>query len=756
MEINKIKELVSKMTLEEKAGMCSGADFWHTKAVERLGIPAIMMSDGPFGLRKQEQEGDHLGLNDSIKAVCFPAGVATASSFDRNLVKELGETLGEECQAEDVAVLLGPAMNIKRSPLCGRNFEYYSEDPMVSSEMATAYIKGLQSKNIGASPKHFYANNMEERRMTSSSEVDERTAREIYLASFEMAVKDAKPWTVMCSYNKINGIYAAENKEALTDILRDEWGFDGFVVSDWGAANDRVPDLKAGMELEMPSSRGLNDKRIVAAVTNGDIEETVLDQACERILTIIYRYTENHRIDVKLDLEKDHEMARKVATECMVLLKNEGLLPLNEDIKIAFVGKYAKKPRFQGGGSSHINSFKVESILDATVDMKNIVFAEGFDDKSDDTDETMLQEAADAAKNAEIAVLFVGLPDLYESEGYDRKHMKLPPNQNRLIEEVCKVQQKVVIVLHNGSSVEMPWIEKVGAVLESYLSGQAVGGAQADILFGRVNPSAKLAETFPVKLQDNPSYLNFRLVHNKVHYTEGVFVGYRYYDSKEMEVLFPFGHGLSYTEFEYSNLKLERSEIKDTDTLKVTVQVKNTGSMAGKEVVQLYITPADCDVARPAKELKGFEKIELEPGETKTVTFELNKRSFAYWNTNLHDWYATTGNYGILVGASSRDIRLETTVHMESTTKIKVVYTKDSTIGDIYANPDKIHILQKMFAPMMAGRKEEQKNQSEVASEAITAEAQQAMMMSMPLRSLASFAGIDETTINQILAVLNQ
>ena len=744
------------MTLEEKAGLCSGADFWHTKPVERLGIPEVMMADGPFGLRKQEQEGDHLGINDSIKAVCFPAGVATAASFDRELVRKLGETLGDECQAEDVAVLLGPAMNIKRSPLCGRNFEYYSEDPMVSSEIASAYIKGLQSKNIGASPKHFYANNMEERRMTSSSEVDERTAREIYLASFENAVKEAKPWTIMCSYNKINGVYAAENEEALTDILRDEWGFDGFVVSDWGATNDRVPDLVAGMDLEMPSSGGSNDKKIVDAVNNGELDESVLNEACERILTIIYRYKENRNSDVKFDLEKDHEEARKVATQSMVLLKNEGLLPLSEDKKIAFIGKYAKKPRFQGGGSSHINSFKVESVLDATADMNNIVFALGYDDKTDDTDEAMLNEAVEVAKNAEVVVLFVGLPDLYESEGYDRKHMNLPPNQTQLIEEVSNVHKKVVVVLHNGSPVEMPWINKVGAVLESYLGGQAVGAAQADILFGRVNPSAKLAETFPLKLQDNPSYLNFSVENNKVHYTEGVFVGYRYYDIKDMEVLFPFGHGISYTEFEYSDLKLEKSNMKDTDTVKVMVNIKNTGSMAGKEVVQLYVTPATCGVPRPIKELKGFEKIELAPGEIKTVTFELDKRAFAYWNTNIHDWYVETGEYMILVGASSRDIRLKAPITVESTTKINMVYTRDSSIGDIYANPEKAQFLQQMFAPMMADRKEEQKNQSEVAGEAITKEAQQAMMMSMPIRALASFGGLDDATLDNIIAALNQ
>lgn len=453
MTAEKIKKLVAQMTLEEKAAMCSGADFWHTEAVARLGIPASMVSDGPHGLRKQDQEGDHLGVNDSIKAVCFPAGCGTAASFNRELLTQMGEVLGNECQAEGVSVILGPAVNIKRSPLCGRNFEYYSEDPLVASEMAGALIKGVQSKNVGTSIKHFLANNQETRRMSGDSRVDERTLNEIYLAAFEGAVKKQKPWTVMCSYNKINGVYAAENRKYLTDTLREQWGFDGYVMSDWGAVNNRVEDLKAGLDLEMPSSLGANDKLIVGAVQSGNLKECVVNAAVERILNIVFRYEENRDKNAVWDKDKDHEMARKVAEETIVLLKNESVLPLNEKDDIAFIGKYAKQPRYQGGGSSHINSHKITSAMDAAEGMSNIVYAQGYRDDVDETDTKLLEEAVEAAKKAKAAVIFAGLPDAFESEGFDRQHMRMPNCQNELIEKVAAVQPNTVVVLHNGSPV---------------------------------------------------------------------------------------------------------------------------------------------------------------------------------------------------------------------------------------------------------------------------------------------------------------
>jgi beta-glucosidase len=521
METAKIKELVSKMTLEEKASLCSGLDFWHTKGVERLGIPSEMVSDGPHGLRKQDDKADHLGINDSIQAVCFPAGCATASSFNRELVTKLGETLGEECQAENVSAILGPAMNIKRSPLCGRNFEYYSEDPLVSTEMAGALVHGVQSKHIGTSPKHFMANNQEYHRLTSSSEMDERTMREIYLASFEGMVKKEKPWTIMNAYNKLNGTYLCENKEMLTDVLRREWGFDGYVMTDWGAMNDRVEALKAGCNLEMPSCEGATDAEIVAAVQDGTLDESVLDKSCEEYLNVIFKYEENRDKNAVFQHEKDHETAREIEEECIVLLKNEdALLPLSADKKVAFIGKYAEKPRYQGGGSSHINSFKTESAMDAveflaTVKKENITFAKGFDDVEDKADEALAAKAVEAAANADVAVIFAGLPDSFESEGYDRKHLGMPNCQNALIEAVAEAQPNTIVVLHNGAPVEMPWLGKVKAVLEAYLGGQAVGGAVVNVLYGNANPSGRLAETFPLRIQDTPCYLNYGGEHDK-------------------------------------------------------------------------------------------------------------------------------------------------------------------------------------------------------------------------------------------------
>ena len=753
MTREKLQELIGKMTLEEKASLCSGADFWHTESVERLGIPAMMVSDGPHGLRKQDQEADHLGVNDSIKAVCFPAGCGTAASFNRELITGMGEVLGEECQAEGVGVILGPAVNIKRSPLCGRNFEYYSEDPMVASEMAGALIKGVQSKNVGTSIKHFLANNQETRRMSSSSEVDERTLREIYLAAFEGAVSSQKPWTVMCSYNKINGTYAAEHKEALTDILRGEWGFDGFVVSDWGAVNKRVPDLEAGLDLEMPASGGINDKQIVDAVKEGRLEESVLDRAVVRILNIVYRFEETRDKSAVFDRDKDHEYAKKVAEETIVLLKNEdGLLPLPEKEEIAFIGKYARQPRFQGGGSSHINSHKVTGAWDVVKDWGNITFAEGYGDQEDVTDEALIAEAVEKAGKAQAAVIFAGLPDAFESEGFDRSHMGMPNCQNELINRVAAVQPNTIVVLHNGSPVEMPWADQVKGIVEAYLSGQAVGAAVVDILFGKVNPSAKLPETFPYKLEDNPSYLYYLGEGDKVEYREGVFVGYRYYDTKKMDVRFPFGYGLSYTTFAYSNLKLSAAQIKDTDTFTVSVDVTNTGSMAGKEVVQLYVSDVESTVIRPVKELKGFDKVDLQPGETKTVTFTLGKRAFAYWNTQIHDWHVESGEFRILVGKSSRDIQLEETVTVESTVKLPVHFTLDSTFGDLMQDKKAREILEPMMKLDMVGGQEED---SDVAASAISSEMMEAMMKYMPLRGVLSFSS-GKVSLEQLQGLLDQ
>ncbi len=731
-----IKKAIQEMTLEEKASLLSGRDFWHTKAVKSQKIPEVMVSDGPHGLRKQDQKQDHLGNNDSIKAVCFPAACATASSFDRALLMKMGKAIGVECQAEGIATVLGPAVNIKRSPLCGRNFEYYSEDPFLATEIAGAQIKGVQSKNVGTSIKHFFANNQEYRRLTSSSNIDERTMREIYLAAFEGAVKNAKPWTVMCSYNRINGLHASENKRYLTTVLRDEWGFDGIVMSDWGAVNHRVLGLEAGLDLEMPGSFGVNDREIINAVNDGKLSMKVVDRAVERILKWIDKYESHKDKTIKWDKEADHELAGKIEEECAVLLKNESnILPLDKNDTIAFIGKYAKEPRFQGGGSSHINSFKKTSAMEASSRKgHDIVYAQGYDDKTDTIDRSLITKAVAAAKKSDVAVIFAGLPDSFECEGYDRKHMMMPENQNILIAEVAKVQPNTVVVLHNGSPVEMPWINDVKGILEMYLGGQNVGTAEYNILFGKTNPSGRLAETFPIHMEDNPSFLNFPGERDNVNYREGIFVGYRYYDKKKADVLFPFGHGLSYTTYKYSNMRVSKRKVKDTDGIAVSVDVTNIGRMAGKEVVQLYVGAAGGSAIRPVRELKGFEKISLRAGESKTVSFELGKRAFAYYNEEINDWYAESGEYNIEIAASSRDIRFSKKITVESTAVIEHHFSENSTLDEFTGSPELMKIIQPLIDSFTHSHEEKRET-----SEAITQEMIDATFGSSPLRSVFGF-----------------
>ena len=754
-----IKKLLSELTLEEKAGLCSGADFWHTKAVERLGLPNVMVSDGPHGLRKQDTTGDHAGILDSIKAVCFPAASALSCSFDRGLARTLGEALGDECQAEGISTILGPAVNMKRSPLCGRNFEYFSEDPYLAGELAAHYVNGVQSKNVGTSVKHYAANNQETRRMSISSEADERTLREIYLTAFEKIVKEAQPWTMMCSYNCINGVYSCENDWLLNQVLRKEWGFQGLVMTDWGAMNNRVAALKAGLDLEMPASGGSTDQAIAEAVKTGRITGEELDTAVTRVLALVQKFYDNHTPKAAYDMEVHHKLARQIATESAVLLKNENqVLPLKKNAKVAFIGEFAVKPRFQGGGSSHINCFKVTNAVEAAADYQ-VTYAKGFDILKEELDEAELAQAVKLAKEAEVAVVFAGLPDHYESEGYDRTHLNLPPSQNQLIEEIVKVQPNTVVILHNGSPVVLPWVSRVMGILEVYLSGQAVGEAAVDLLYGSVNPSGKLAETFPLRLQDNPSYLNFPGTNREVEYKEGVLIGYRYYDARETDVLFPFGFGLSYTTFAYSDLKLRingtdesgktdgSKRLTDTDTLEVTVKVKNTGSCFGKEVVQLYVHDKEASVLRPQKELKGFDKIALAPGEEKTLTFLLDKRSFAFYDTALGDWNAESGEYELLIGKSSRDIVLKDTVLLESSVKKSFVLDDRTTLSDVFGaleNPQAI--LSQMTQAFFPGENAPDSNSSE-----------QLMMLEMvkgmPLHSLRSFGsfGVDTSAIDQLI-----
>lgn len=762
MRREEIRSIISQMTLEEKAGMCSGADFWHLKGIERLGIPSVMVTDGPHGLRKQAEGGDHLGINESEKAVCFPAGCATAASFDRELIKRQGETIGHECQAMNVSTILGPAMNIKRSPLCGRNFEYYSEDPYVSSELAAALIEGVQSKNVGTSAKHFLANNQEKRRMTNSSNVDERTLREIYLASFEGAVKKAKPWTVMSSYNRINGEFVGDSPEFLTKILRDEWGFDGYVVSDWGAVNDRVKALKAGLDLEMPHGSDENDEMIVKAVQSGELDEKTLDLTCERILNIIFRYTENREKTAVFDYEKDHETAADVESECIVLLKNENnILPLDSSKKIAFIGKYAKTPRYQGGGSSHINSWKVESALEAAKSIKelaNVTFAEGYQDEKDEVVKELQAEAVKTAAEADIAVLFLGLPDNFESEGYDRKHMNLPNCQDELVQKILEVQKHVVVVLHNGSAVLMPWKDQVEGILEAYLGGEAVGRAVAEVLAGIKNPCGRLAETFPLRLEDTPCYLTYGKGFDNADYQEGVFVGYRYYTSRKMNTAFPFGYGLSYTTFEYSNLRVDKKEMTDQEMVQVSVNVKNTGKRSGKTVVQLYVGAPETEVIRPVRELRGFEKIFLEAGEEKTVTFTLDERAFAYWNTAIHDWYVEEETYNVMIGEDADKMCLSEEIIVHGTREIPKTYSLNTCLGEFMRDPK----AQAVMGPFMQGMSQNQaavemaEAQENDESGVVNQEMMAAMMEGMPLRQLLSFVpGITREMLEQMVDALN-
>lgn len=762
-----VKKLVNELTLEEKASLCSGADFWHTEAIDRLNIPAAMVSDGPHGIRKQENLADHMGVAESIKAIGFPTASAMACSFDRDLLHKVGDALGEECVAEDLAVLLGPGINMKRSPICGRNFEYYSEDPVVAGELGAAFVNGVQEHGVGTSLKHFAANNQEWRRMSISAEIDERTLREIYLAAFETVVKKAQPWTIMCSYNRINGVYSCENDWLLNKVLRDEWGFEGLVMTDWGAMDERVPSLKAGLDLEMPDCHGETDKLIVKAVQNGELEESVLDTAVERILTMVDKYLTARKgidpasmvhplpssVERGYDVAAHHALARTTAEQSAVLLKNEDILPLQKDKKIAFIGEFAKVPRIQGGGSSHINNTWIESALDAAGD--SVSYAQGFHIDEETTDETLLQEAITLAKESDVAVIFAGLPDSFESEGFDRTHLNMPANQNELIARISEVQPNVVVVLHSGSPIAMPWLDKVAGVLQMYLAGQASGGAAVNLLFGDATPCGKLAETFPLHLEDNPSYLNFPGNREKVCYQEGVFIGYRYYDKKKMDVLFPFGYGLSYTDFTYSNMKVtvngknaaDVDVIKETDEIVVSADITNTGNCDGAEIVQLYIKNPVVYEIRPEKELRDFAKVFLKAGETKTVTFTLNARAFSYYETRIHDWYAESGDYEILLASSSRDIRLQDTVSITGSKKIPFVADHITTCEDVELFAKDGSALDEMLRG--SGFAEATDHEGDDSMGSGTADMMKAMFTGTPLHSILSFSS-EELTYEDI------
>ncbi|MBO2516082.1 MAG: glycosyl hydrolase [Clostridiales bacterium] len=679
-----VEKILSQMTLEEKVNFCQGANKWETTGVPRLGIPAVWVSDGPIGIRREENayKENVEGFAPTRKAVCFPAMAGVTASFDPGLAADLGENIADAAKGEQVDVVLGPAANIKRSPLCGRNFEYMSEDPFLAGKIAAGYIKGVQSKKVGTSLKHFAANGQETRRFTISEKISERALREIYLPAFENAVKDAKPWTVMCSYNKINDIFSSHNSWLLTDVLRDDWGYEGLVMSDWVAVNDHARSVSSGLSLEMPRSGDYEDGYLADSVRNGTVSEEELNREVRRLLELTKLCLEGRETAAEYDKGQQHHQARRLARESMVLLKNDGgLLPL-EGKTCCFIGDFAQAPRYQGGGSSHIESTEVLSAVDAVRSVAKVSYARGFDADGDSMSDEQLAEAVALAKTTDVAVLFLGLPDAYESEGYDRRHMHLPACQEKLLYEVLKVQPNVCVVLHNGAPVEMPWVDSVPAILEAYLGGQACGGAVVDLLFGAVSPCGKLAETFPLKLEDNPSYLNFPGFRDEVVYAEDIYVGYRYYDKKKMDVLFPFGHGLTYTTFAYDDLKLSSDTFRPGEKLTVSVRVTNTGKTAAKEIVQFYVRPDHEGKPRPVRELKGFGKILLQPGESGTVTAELDDRSFAYWSDETHDWFVEAGRYVIEAAASSRDIRCEESVNVENK-PLKLHIGRETFVGDV-------------------------------------------------------------------------
>ncbi|MFK3676740.1 glycoside hydrolase family 3 C-terminal domain-containing protein [Microbacterium sp. NPDC090218] len=748
----------SDLTLEEKASLTSGADFWTTKAIDRAGIPSVMMTDGPHGLRKQSGSTDHLGLASSVPATCFPPAVGIGSSFDPEIIERVGAAIGVEAAIEDVAVVLGPGINIKRSPLCGRNFEYFSEDPIVSGILGAASVRGIQSKGVGTSLKHFAANNQEFDRMRASSDVDPRPLREIYLRGFERVVKEASPWTVMCSYNKLNGVWTSEDPWLLTSVLRDDWGFDGLVVSDWGAVNDRVVGIAAGLDLEMPASGGRTDAQLVAAVRAGTLDESVLDTAAARAIDLVRKAGERPAVEGPLDVDAHHALAREAAGRSIVLLKNDdALLPLSADQKIAVIGAFASEPRFQGAGSSLINPTRVDKALDElrAVGGDHVAYAAGFAVEggtiatSGRTADDLRAEAVGVAASADVAVLFLGLPAAEESEGFDRDHIDLPAEQLAVLDAVLEVNPRVVVVLSNGGVVALPFADRVPAIVESWLLGQAGGSAVADVLYGAVNPSGKLTETVPVRLSDNPSFGNFPGEFGHVRYGEGLLVGYRWYDAKGLDVTFPFGHGLSYTTFEYG---AATAEVGADGDIVVRVDVTNSGDRDGREVVQVYVAPAQSIVQRAPRELKAFASVPLAAGETRTVELVVRREDLAYWDVRVDRWIVEGASYTVEVAASSRDIRSTTSVDVAGD-PVHQELTMNSSIGDLMGHPVAGPIVQQALGGLMGGLG----GDAAAASMMPNDDAMQKMMASFPIGRLAGFPGLPVSfeQIEQLLATAN-
>jgi beta-glucosidase len=676
---------VADLTLEEKASLTSGADFWTTKSIDRLGIPSIMMTDGPHGLRKQSGATDHLGLASSVPATCFPPAVGLSASFDPELAERVGAALGLESAIEDVAVILGPGINIKRSPLCGRNFEYMSEDPIVSGVLGSGLVRGIESQGVGSSLKHFAANNQETDRLRVSADVDPRPLREIYLRGFQRVIEDAQPWTVMCSYNRLNGIHTSEDPWLLTRVLRDEWGYGGIVVSDWGAVNNRVAGVAAGLDLEMPSSSGRTDAEVVAAVRDGRLAEAALDSVAERLLKLVRKAQERPAPHGPLDVDAHHALAREVAGRSIVLLKNEGsTLPLSPSQSIAVIGAFATEPRFQGAGSSQINPTRLDKGLDGIDGYgEDVSFSPGFSLDGSGEADALRRDAVSLAASSDVAVLFLGVPAAEESEGFDREHIDLPAVQLELLDAVLAVNPHVVVVLSNGGVVALPFAERVPAILETWLLGQAGGSAVADVLYGAVNPSGKLAETIPLRLEDTPAYGNFPGEFGHVRYGEGLLVGYRWYDAKGIDVRYPFGHGLSYTTFE---IRDAAASVGADGDIVVTVTVTNTGPVAGREVVQAYTSLPGSAVQRPPRELKAFASVLLEPGESRDVSLVVRRTDLAYWDVRVDDWVVEGGRYVVDAGASSRDLRSSAAVEIQGDA-VSLPISLESSFEEVLADP---------------------------------------------------------------------
>lgn len=745
-------EIVAELTLEEKASLTSGASFWTTKAVERAGVPSIVLTDGPHGVRLQRGSADHLGIGDSVPATCFPPAVALGSTFDPELLERVGRALGEEARAEGVGVLLGPGINIKRSPLCGRNFEYLSEDPLVSGVLGAALVNGLQSQGVGASLKHFAANNQEHDRMRASSDVDPRPLREIYLRGFQRVVEDAQPWTVMCSYNRLNGVYTSEDPWLLTSVLRDEWGFEGLVVSDWGAVNDRVEGLPAGLDLEMPASDGRTDAQLVSAVRDGRLDEAALDLAVRRAVELAQKAVAGAPSpgapSAAYDVDAHHALAREAAARGAVLLRNEGgLLPLAPSQKVAVIGEFARTPRYQGAGSSLINPTRLDTALAAIEEQAGagVVFAPGFtiDGKGDAEASALVEEAVAAAAAADVAVLFLGLPAAAESEGFDREHLHLPASQLALVEAVRDANPNVVVVLANGGVVELPFAGDVPAIVEGWLGGQAGGGGIADVLYGAVNPSGRLAETIPLRLEDTPAFLDFPGEFGHVRYGEGLFVGYRWYDARDAAVRYPFGHGLSYTTFAYDGLSVEA----DATGLTVRVTVENTGSRDGREVVQVYTGVPGSSVQRAPRSLAGFASVELAAGESREVEVRVRREDLAYWDVRVDRWVVEGGELAVEVGASSRDIRLTAAVAIDGDA-VRLPLSMESSIADVMADPIAGPAAAAALASLAGGMAD---------TDVFTDEGMQKMMASFPIGRLVGFPGIPVSyeQVEQLIAAAN-